>query len=168
MIGKKAFFDCRSLTLINVESENSSYASEKGVLFNKNKTSLILCPAQKTGTYIIPNSVITIEEGAFYWCRSLTSITISNNVTTIKENAFSVCTSLTSITIPNSVTTIGNYAFSGCESLASITNLNPVPVAIDYGVFEETNIRVLRVPVGSVSSYKNAERWKYFNIVGIK
>ena len=51
-------------------------------------------------------SVTSIGEWAFYYCSSLTSVTIPNSVTTIGNYAFNECTSLTSVTIPNSVTTI--------------------------------------------------------------
>ncbi len=70
---------------------------------------------------IIPDSVITIEAGAFGNCHNLTSITIGNSVTSIGEWAFCGCYNLTSITIPDSVTSIGQYAFFGCSSLTSIT-----------------------------------------------
>ncbi|MBR4322533.1 leucine-rich repeat protein [Treponema sp.] len=83
---------------------------------------------------IIPNSVTTIGEKAFYECKSLTSVTIQNSVTTqlqvflqgalrsvtIGKEAFFGCESLKSVTIPNSVTTIGNDAFYGCRSLKSV------------------------------------------------
>ena len=65
----------------------------------------------------IPNSVTSIESGAFYGCSSLTSVTIPNSVTIINFHAFYGCSSLTSVTIPNSVTIIGFYAFNGCSSL---------------------------------------------------
>ena len=65
--------------------------------------------------------VTTIGGSAFYYCSSLTSVTIPDSVTTIGGAAFSNCWRLTSITIPGSVTTIGNYAFSDCRSLTSIT-----------------------------------------------
>ena len=61
----------------------------------------------------IPNSVISIGNFAFYGCDALTSITIPNSVTSIGGYAFAYC-SLTSITTPNSVTSIGDHAFSGC------------------------------------------------------
>ena len=62
---------------------------------------------------VIPNSVTTIGNLAFYGCSGLTSITIPNSVTSIGGSAFNGCSGLTSITIPNSVTSIGSYAFTG-------------------------------------------------------
>ncbi len=116
------FYDCESLTEINVDSDNNDYSSQDGVLFNYNKTELIQYPNGKTQTtYIIPNSVTSIWDSAFAHCSSLTNITIPNSVTVIGEGAFYECTSLTSITIPNSVTSIGDDAFLCCDSLTSIT-----------------------------------------------
>ena len=67
-----------------------------------------------------------IDEGAFSYCTSLTSITIPNSVTSIGYGVFSACSGLTSFTIPNSVTSIGNYAFISCSGLTSITIPNSV------------------------------------------
>jgi len=145
-IGNNAFENCQSLTSINVESGNTNYFSENGVLFNKDKTTLICYPGGKTGAYVIPNSVTTIE-----------------------ESAFNSCSSLISITLPSSVTTIGTAAFRNCSSLTSITNLNPVPVEIiDRYIFEGVNQSecTLTVPTSAVSAYENAEVWQEFNIVG--
>jgi hypothetical protein len=46
---------------------------------------------------IIPNSITSIENYAFYGCNGLTSITIHDSVTNIGEWAFGSCTGLTSI-----------------------------------------------------------------------
>ena len=59
----------------------------------------------------LPNSLLSIEEYAFYSCTGLMSITIPNSVTSIGYEAFYNCTGLTSITIPDSVTSISQYAF---------------------------------------------------------
>lgn len=66
------------------------------MLFNKNKTELLFCVAQKTGEYSIPNSVTTISEGAFLGT-SITSVIIPNSVKTIYPWTFS--TNLTSIVV---------------------------------------------------------------------
>ena len=48
-IGHSAFSSCSSLTGIIVDENNNNYASEDGVLFNKDKTVLIQCRGRKNG-----------------------------------------------------------------------------------------------------------------------
>ena len=120
-IGEMAFYNCTSLTNITVANSNPNYSSENGVLFNKDKTTLIQYPTGKTDiSYTIPASVTTIRNFAFIGCGSLTSIDIPDSVTSIGGVAFSNCTSLQSVTIPDSVTSIGYRAFQYCGSLTSI------------------------------------------------
>ena len=69
---------------------------------------------------VIPNSVTSIGNYAFYDCSGLTSVTIPNSVTSIGSYAFSGCSGLTSVTIPNSVTSIGESAFYGCSGLKEV------------------------------------------------
>ena len=121
-IGDYAFHNCSSLTSIEVDQTNTTYSSEDGVLFNKAKTTLIQYPIGNTRTsYIIPSSVTSIGKSAFYYCNSLTSITIGKIVTNIYYNAFSNCCALaevynySSLTIPqgtsdSSVGNLGQYA----------------------------------------------------------
>ncbi len=119
-IGVGAFASCTSLTGIWVAESNSHYSSDaSGVLFNKDKTTLVQCPGA-FAAYTIPNSVTSIGDVAFSFCTSLASVTIPDSVTSIGAEAFYNCKSLTSVTIPDSVTSIGHYAFEGCRSLTDV------------------------------------------------
>ena len=122
-IGSNAFCICSNLTEILVEENNRYYSNDEyGVLFNKDKTTLIQYPNGNTrACYTFPASVTSIGDSAFRWCTNLTSITINDGVKTIGDSAFCDCRSLTSVTIPESVTYIGGHAFAYCFKLTSIT-----------------------------------------------
>jgi hypothetical protein len=75
---------------------------------------------QRLKTVIIPDTVKTISNKAFYKVSGLASVTIPGSVVVIGDYAFSQCTFLDNVTIPKSVTFIGKYAFQGCESLSNV------------------------------------------------
>jgi hypothetical protein len=79
----------------------------------------------------IPNSITNIGDNAFTACSSLTSVTIGTNVTSI-GNSFDSCTSLTNVIIPNSVTNVGYRAFACC------TNLTSLKIGANVAGIEET------------------------------
>ena len=97
-IGDKVFKSCKSLISIYVDENNLHYSSQDNILFDKNKSELITFPIKNNIIeYIIPDSVTSITEYAFYMCDALESVTIPDSVTTIGESAFEHCESLTSI-----------------------------------------------------------------------
>lgn len=98
-----AFNGCTALTQFIVNTDNKVYSSSDGVLFNSNRSQLILYPGGKKGDYTIPNSVTSIAENAFYNCIGLTTVSIPNKVTTIDQQAFQKCKSLTEIYYETSV-----------------------------------------------------------------
>ena len=163
-IGYGAFYNCSSLTEIKVASENSNYVSVNGVLYNKDKTTIICYPAGKKGNnYKIPDGVTEIGSIAFSRCSSLTSVTIPNSVTSIGSGALNGCTSLTRVTIPKSVTKIGWNAFSDCTSLTSITIPNSV-ISIDWYAFRGcTSLKSITIPNSVTSIGKNAFGYYYDN-----
>ena len=141
----EVFSGCENLQTINVDPNNRQYSSQDGVLFNKEKSTLLLCPGGKV-SYTIPNSVTRIEHRAFSGCSRLTSVTIPNSVTTIGMASFFECSSLTNITIPNSVTEIGWSAFSGCSSLTSITIPNSVTNIEWYAFADCSSLTNVTIP----------------------
>jgi hypothetical protein len=132
------------LTSINVDNANPNYSSDGGVLYNKNKTTLIQYPGGKQGAFSIPTSV-----------------------TNIGSYAFIACSSLTSITIPTSVASIGLDAFSRCSSLRNVVVLHTTPPSINYNTFYDVPLSyaILTVPKGSKTAYQNASFWKNFGTI---
>ena len=150
-IGDLAFEGCASLESISVAENNPSYSSVDGVLFNKDRSELICYPVGiKNISYTIPDSVTTIDSGAFSHCISLESVTIPDGVTKIGDLAFEGCTSLTGVTIPGGVTTIESWTFRGCTSLESIsveTN-NPSYSSVDGVLFNKDKSELVCYPAG--------------------
>ena len=120
-LGSSVFYDCPSLIEIGVSEDNENFLSDNGVLFSKDKTVLKCYPAGKTELkYSIPESVTSIDTGAFAFCKIINEVIVSTNVTKIPLWTFEECIALESVTIPSSVKTIEGYAFDGCKSLSDI------------------------------------------------
>lgn len=88
-IASNVFLYCKALTAITVDSENSYFCTADGVLFDKDKTTLICFPPAKSGSeYTVPDSVHNIGNYAFYQCTNLKNIKMSGDITYIGINAF--------------------------------------------------------------------------------
>ena len=133
-IGEYAFENCSSLTSVTI-TDIAAWCNIDFENYSANPlryTHKLYLNGELVKDLVIPNSVISIRDFAFYGCFSLTSVTIPNSVTSIGNSAFYQCKSLTSVIIPNSVTNIGNGAFNYCSSLTSITIPNNVTSIRDY------------------------------------
>lgn len=137
-IGAGPFGNCAGLLAITVQEGNMAYSGLDGVLFNKNRTTLIQYPGGKTGGYTIPSSVTSISRNAFYRCMGLTSVAIPGSVADIGYLAFASCRGLTSVTIPASVTRIDLSAFASCTGLTAATFQGNAPAAFGSEVFANT------------------------------
>lgn len=116
-----AFSLCGNLAIINVHPENTHYSSINGVLFNKDQTILIRCPANyDCSVYEIPQGVTAIWRIAFSDCKKLTEVTIPESVMEIGIAAFIRC-SIRRIVIPHHVTIIDYFTFYYCTNLADVT-----------------------------------------------
>lgn len=121
-IEENPFDNCQNLKNLSVETGNTAFIAEEGVLYTKDKSVLICFPAGKADEeFSVPAGVSKIENDAFYGCENLKSVSVSNGVTSIGEYSFGSCKSLTSIDIPEGVTSIGDSCFYDCEALTSVT-----------------------------------------------
>lgn len=147
VIDEGAFSGCSALTAIEVAPGNGHYSSEDGVLFDKDRKTLVRCPSSKTGSYGIPATVTAILDSAFQSCSGLAAVEIPPAVTNIGYSAFRECSGLESLAIPDSVTAIGDFALyeSGLKTLS-------VP-----GTWEGTAmLQVAMVPFGCEVIYRSA------------
>ena len=124
-IGNYAFYLCTKFTELSFE-ENSNlntigdYAFAG--LYNGSNSDYRM---EFTGELIIPNSVTSIGDYAFYLCSKFTSLSFEENsqLKTIGDYAFTGYNNYTSIymgftgelIIPDGVTYIGNHAFHNCN-----------------------------------------------------
>lgn len=122
-IGDDAFSGCTGLKTITVDPENTAYTSDEcGVLFDIDKTVLMKYPtANERTSYVIPDSVITIEPRSFSRCAYLEYVTFGNSVETIGEYAFWDSRKLKEAVLPDSVTKLGEDAFAHCESIDKVS-----------------------------------------------
>lgn len=118
-IDKWAFIGCTSLESISVDGSNKSYSSQDGILFNKDKTAIILAPPGIKGSITIPDSVTSIYSYAFINCKSLNSVNIPGNVTSIAEGTFRGCTNL--IQTQDAVQYVDKWVVGCDDSVASLT-----------------------------------------------
>jgi len=121
-IGGYVFYNCRSLTNINVDMNNPAFSSQDGALYNKTKTTIIQYPTGRSGGYIIPNSVTSIGVAAFVYCSGLTSVNIPSSVTNIGYIAFAGCTSLTAAYFYGNAPTMGGQVFAqqGMDEIVTV------------------------------------------------
>lgn len=139
-----------------IKASKRIYSASNISDFEINEHGRLVRYAGPGGDVVIPDSVTSIEEYAFYECASVTSIKIPNSVTEIGWYAFSGCTSLTSITIPDGVTSIDDYTFSCCTSLSSITIPDSVTSIGLYAFSGCTSLTSITIPDSVTSIGDNA------------
>ena len=135
-IGEWAFGYCSALTSIGIEEGNTVYDSREN------------CNA------IIETTSNTLISGC-------SNTIIPNSVTSIGNSAFYACSSLTSLTIPNSVTSIEKFAFDECSSLDTIYLEATTPPTIESNTFTNTPASICYIPCGTKSAYE-ASTWAQY------
>ncbi len=128
-LGSGVFAGCDKLSTIGIAKENPYFVFEKNALYDKEK-SILYCYAEgsKSTSYSMPDTVIDIDEYAFWGNDSLQEVKFSINLREIPSYAFSNCRNLLAISIPYSVKSIDSKAFENCISLQKVM----IPASVSY------------------------------------
>ena len=151
---------------ITVNANNTTYDSRNNCnAIIKTSTNELILGCKNA---VIPNTVTSIGNSAFYNCSGLTSIVIPNSVTTIGDDAFGGCPQLTSVTIGSGLTSIGRYAFYYCNQVRSITCYATTPPTLGSLALSMLNRNcIIYVPASSVAAYQSASGWNEYSIQAI-
>lgn len=158
-IGGAAFLGCRALTVLDLSGCNNLKKIGTYVFRYTSIQSLDLpdtityidgfdsCEELTTVTMHTNPSAgsCLIENGAFYGCTKLSTVTLSENVTVIGENAF-YNTALKTITLPSGITRISREAFHRCQSLKEVNFGNSVTQIGDYCFEDCTSLQKITLP----------------------
>lgn len=147
-IGEDAFGACKALKEIKVEAGNTAFTSIDGVLFNKEKTTLLTFPFANTANYQVPVGTTKIAPSAFSECNKLASIQFPNTLIEIGSEAFYKCLKLENITFPNSITAVGEGALYGCEGLLQVELSKSMTIIPDNLLSKCTKLQKIKIPEG--------------------
>ena len=112
-IGNYAFSDCSGLEKITVDRGNKRYDSWgncNSIIETGTNTLIVGCKNS-----VIPNSVTSIGDCAFYGCSGLTELILPNSVRSIGDIAFTYCSGLEKITVES-----GNSCYDSRDNCNSI------------------------------------------------
>lgn len=154
----------------NIETfRPSDFITELDLRYNLKLKSLFCQDTQLT-TVLLPNTLTSIGQFAFYNCSNLTEIHLPASLTSIGDSAFRYCDNLTEINFPDNLTSVGRYAFWNCYSLTKVACHALVPPELNGGYsFSGGYIENLYVPAESVQAYKDSPWARSFkNILPIE
>ncbi len=145
---------------IKVAEGNNYYSVIDGVLFNYDKTDLIMYPAKKAGeTYTVPDGVTTLGNSSFRYVKNLKTVNISDDVTAIEDSSFSYSsieninfgenvavieisalsnTRLKTVVLPEKLTEIPDSVFWACSAL-EILVIGSKVTSIDSNIIRYCN-----------------------------
>ncbi len=120
-IKEDAFIYCQNLETILVESGNSKYYSENGVLYDQQQNSLTAYPlGRKDLSFSVPSNILVLERFCFHGNPYLENLIIGDKLTTIQSEALRDCTNLKTISIGKGVNFISDTWVNGCYNLEMI------------------------------------------------
>ncbi|MDR2497221.1 MAG: leucine-rich repeat domain-containing protein [Tannerellaceae bacterium] len=159
------------LTAITVAEGSPSYVVADSVLFNKDRSLLLLYPPQKgANSYTVPSTVERIADYAFAGAAYVTAdsevsmpprnIYVGESVTSIGKRAFAYRQYLDTLSIAASVARLDYEALYAISvKYLALYWTNPAEVLYVYGTLHQSYIRELHVPVGTEALYRATPPW---------
>lgn len=156
---KMSSFDwCTKLSKITVSASNEYYSAKDNVLFDKNKTKIILYPMNKAATtYTIPGTVKIVKGFTFYGNANLKTIKIGKNVSRLETCALSGCENLECVDFGTSSAKLDEIAFGYSPKLTKyvVSKDNKSYAAVDGVLYDKAKKTIISYPQGkTAASYK--------------
>ena len=152
-----------TLFKFTVDSANPDYSADsEGVIYNHDKTELVLFPAGKSGEYTTLPTTKKIRKRAFYYAQKVEKIHFNKDLEEIDNDAFQATVALKEITFdePSKLKRIGTWAFfnTGLESLRLPVSLETLGSA----AFRENN-KLKTVTVAASSKLKKIDAGAFYS-----
>ena len=162
-IGRDIFFVCQGLTTVNIPvdikelnyaifegsyirdlilPDDSAFAFENGIIYDRNKTKVILALGESAEEVVIPEGVIEICDYAFKNQIKMQNVILPESLEKIGIYAFDCCIGLKNIIIPKNVTEICERAFENTSMTDILIEGNTVN-GINKYTFGQGTITVL-------------------------
>lgn len=170
-IGDWALTNNKSMQEFVVSSENEYYTAEDGVLFTKDKKTLVCYPTAKninvdrygqttdTTTYAVPKGTERIANRAFYRCGYLTRVTFPASLKEIGDMSFHRCEKMGNVAFPEGFERIGRDAFTYCYGLTDVTFPSTLKKIDAYAFSFCENVRRIRF-LGEKNNVDLADKWQ--------
>lgn len=148
------------VTSIGYSAFTNVYQPVKKIIFPESLTSIeygAFWGLPITGSIDFPQNLKYIGDCAFYGCAYLTDITLPDSLQSIGSAAFCGCSSLTEITLPKNVQFIGMGAFTQCSSLTDFQIAAEAPyfATKDGILYNKDMTALLKYPDGkTATSYR--------------
>ncbi len=132
-IGYYAFLGCIGINNYTVDLQNQYFASDNGVLYDKNRERLVVCPPATSGSFLLPSNLESIDPGAFNNCKNITGY----------------------IRFPASFEYLGEFTFYNCSGISGfqVDEANPYFSAIDGVLFSKNRDYIYLSYMGLDGSY---------------
>ena len=152
-----------TLFKFTVDSANPDYSADsEGVIYNHDKTELVLFPAGKSGEYTTLPTTKKIRKRAFYYAQKVEKVHFNKDLEEIDNDAFQAAVALKEITFdePSKLKRIGTWAFfnTGLESLRLPASLETLGSA----AFRENN-KLKTVTVAASSKLKKIDAGAFYS-----